>query len=92
VQASVDTGIELRRRAPKLVVPLDPGLRPELFDVMADPGETRNLATAHPDIVTGLRELGQRELAARRQADLGKGATQLEWNHITKLRSLGYLQ
>lgn len=76
----------------KLVVPLDPRLRPELFDLTADPGESRNLAAAHPDIVTGLRELGQRELAARKKAALGKGATQLEWNQITKLRSLGYLQ
>lgn len=76
----------------KLVVPLDPRLRPELFDLTADPGESRNLAAAHPDIVTGLRDLGQRELAARKKAALGKGATQLEWNHITKLRSLGYLQ
>lgn len=82
------------RRGPwKLVVPLDPTLAPELFDLAADPAEAQNVAAKHPDIVIGLRELGQRERAARRKTALGRGGgTYLEWNHITKLRSLGYLQ
>ena len=71
----------------------------ELYDLEHDPGETSNLATAHPDIVASLRTLGERELDQRKKArarfvagDDSLGATYLEWNHITKLRSLGYLK
>ena len=97
------------RRGPwKLVVPEDadakdpaaPALAVELYDLAADPGETRNVAGEHPEVVAALREVGERERAARlelRKRLLAGGddvlqSSYLEWNHITKLRSLGYLQ
>jgi arylsulfatase A-like enzyme len=71
----------------------------ELYDLEHDPGETRNLAAEHPDIAASLRTLGENELVQRKKArarfvagDDSLGATYLEWNHITKLRSLGYLK
>jgi arylsulfatase A-like enzyme len=88
------------RRGPwKLIVARSPGPPVELYDLEHDPRETQNLASAHPDIVASLRTLGERELEQRRKdrarfvaGDESLGATYLEWNHITKLRSLGYLK
>jgi len=83
----------------KLVVPLDPKLPTELYDLVHDPGETVNLAASQPAVAAELRAAGEREreqrTAARKRYLSGQetlGATYLEWNHITKLRSLGYLQ
>ncbi|HEX2223210.1 MAG TPA: sulfatase, partial [Thermoanaerobaculia bacterium] len=88
------------RRGPwKLIVPRQEGLPAELYDLSRDPGELRDLSTAQPQVATALRELGEREMARRarekarfRAGDESMGATYLEWNHITKLRALGYLQ
>lgn len=88
------------RRGPwKLIVPRKEGLFAELYDLSKDPGELQDLSTAQPQVVTALRELGEREMAKRAQekarfraGDESMGATYLEWNHITKLRALGYLQ
>jgi arylsulfatase A-like enzyme len=88
------------RRGPwKLVVPREEGLPVELYNLEQDPGESRDLSAAQPQVVTALRELGERTLARRqrergryRSGDESLGATYLEWNHITKLRSLGYLK
>ena len=88
------------RRGPwKLVLPRDPGVAPELYDLDRDPGELRDLAQARPDLVTALRTAGERELEARHKSrpqfvagDGAQSATYLEWNHITRLRSLGYLK
>ena len=83
----------------KLIVPREAGPPVELYDLDHDPGETRNLAASQPVIAASLRGLGERELAQRQKdrarfiaGDDSLGATYLEWNHITKLRSLGYLR
>lgn len=73
---------------------------PELYDLASDPGETRDVAADHPQVVASLLAIGQRERAARqelRRRLLAGGddvleSSYLEWNHITKLRALGYLQ
>jgi len=88
------------RRGPwKLIVPREPGLAVELYDLASDPGEQRDVAASRPDIVAALRATGERELEERRKArarfvagDGAQSATYLEWNHITRLRSLGYLK
>ena len=87
------------RRGPwKLIVPRDPGLAAELYNLAEDPGETRDRAATEPEVAAALRTWGERELAARAAARRrylpgdALGATYLEWNHITKLRSLGYLR
>ena len=70
----------------------------ELFDLREDPEETRNLAADRPEMVEGLRRLGERELRARESArsrfldSESLGATYLEWRHVTRLRALGYLK
>ena len=40
----------------KLIVPADQNGKPELYDVVADPLETRDLASAHPELVKKLME------------------------------------
>ena len=40
----------------KLIVPADSNGKPELYDVVADPFETRDLATTHPELVKKLTE------------------------------------
>lgn len=88
------------RRGPwKLVVPEAPSRPLELYDLSRDPRETRNQAASQPGLVATLRALGEQELAQRRKTrtryiagDDALGATFLEWNHITKLRALGYLK
>ncbi|HEY0782463.1 MAG TPA: sulfatase [Thermoanaerobaculia bacterium] len=89
----------VRRGRYKLIVPRDKALAVELYDLEADPGELHGLAASRPDLVASLRAWGEAEMAARRKARAqflsgsdSLGATYLEWNHITKLRSLGYLK
>jgi arylsulfatase A-like enzyme len=87
------------RRGPwKLVVPHSKELAPELYQLEEDPGETTDRAQQDPETVDSLLVLGHEE-RARRLRERGRylsgqdvlSATYLEWNHITKLRSLGYL-
>ena len=49
--------------------------RPELYDVAADPGETRDVAAAHPDVVEALRRDLRGALEAGRPQPTPSGAT-----------------
>jgi arylsulfatase A-like enzyme len=88
------------RRGPwKLIVPRDAGLPAELYNLERDPGERVDVLAREPAVAANLRALGEREVAARRRQRASffagrdsLGATYLEWNHITKLRALGYLR
>lgn len=85
----------------KLVVPepAETDLLPELYNLEDDPQESIDLAAQRPEVVAALRQFASHEIERRRHErsrylsgrDL-LSATFLEWNHITKLRSLGYLQ
>jgi|HubBroStandDraft_3_1064219.scaffolds.fasta_scaffold09664_2 arylsulfatase A-like enzyme len=88
------------RRGPwKLVAPREADLPAELYNLERDPGERVNLVQREPAVAASLRALGEREIAARQRQRASffagrdsVGATYLEWNHITKLRALGYLR
>jgi arylsulfatase A-like enzyme len=58
----------------KLILPTAPDSAPELYDVIADPAETRNLANAEPDRVAALRAsiLADAERRARAGAERPK--------------------
>ena len=40
----------------KLILPREPARRPELYDILADPGETRDLAGERPAEADALRK------------------------------------
>jgi choline-sulfatase len=63
--------------------------RPELFDLSADPGETRNVAAAHPDVVESLQRQLRAALAAA-PAPNAPGATP-DPEVARRLAALGYL-
>jgi arylsulfatase A-like enzyme len=66
--------------------------RAQLFDVVADPGETRDLAAQEPEIVARLREAYDRaEAGATRYGQAGR-ESQLSPEAIEKLRALGYVE
>jgi arylsulfatase A-like enzyme len=65
-------------------------LEPELFDVGADPGETRNLASQYPERVESLRErLEQLIAAAPPKPDDAEVA--LDSETLAQLEALGYV-
>lgn len=92
------------RRGPwKLILPTDgrEGEAPsgELYNLDEDPGERNDRHAARPEVVEQLRQIGEKEVARReelrRQLQAGQDAlhaAHLQWNHITKLRALGYLK
>jgi len=67
----------------------------ELYDLASDPGETRNLATAQPELASTMVEYARRWLA-----DCGRQATttaptdreNLDPETLERLRSLGYVE
>jgi tetratricopeptide (TPR) repeat protein len=61
--------------------------RPELYAVDRDPGESKDLATAHPDVVEKLRA----PLRAMLEAAVAPAARAPDAEATEKLRSLGYL-
>ncbi|MDE0887304.1 MAG: sulfatase [Myxococcota bacterium] len=60
-----------------------------LFDLAEDPGEQQDLASAHPQLVSELREI----LAARAVGGAGRRGAEVELDEseIEKLRALGYV-
>jgi arylsulfatase A-like enzyme len=82
----------------KLIAPSDGvtrgGARDELYDLVRDPGETRNVAAAEPARREELRAaLGRATLAARKQAhaDVAKAKGQMSDETKRRLEELGYL-
>jgi len=63
VEAAKHRGL-YRGRWKLLELPTPQGVKVELYDVVADPGEMRDVSAEHPDVVTSLRE----ELARERPA------------------------
>jgi arylsulfatase A-like enzyme/Flp pilus assembly protein TadD len=66
------------------------GERPELFDLAADPAESRNLAGERPETVRQLRETLRRLLAACASRGLDAEPRDLRPEEVAALRSLGY--
>lgn len=64
--------------------------RPELYDIVADPGETRNLITDGPEVAEPLR--AALEGLASRQPVAGAAAAQLDQGTRAALLALGYLE
>jgi arylsulfatase A-like enzyme len=62
----------------------------ELYDVIADPHEQRNLATQRRDVVRGLVPTLDRESAAAAEGSLAPRSSPLSEDEIRRLRSLGY--
>lgn len=67
------------------------GARPELFDLLRDPGETRNLAAAEKERVGRLRSLLQAALAKMAPGGDKARAAAASPEQEEMLRSLGYL-
>jgi arylsulfatase A-like enzyme len=61
VEAAKHKGLYLGRWK-LLELPTPQGVQVELYDVVSDPRETRNVAAEHPDVVAHLREVLSREL------------------------------
>jgi tetratricopeptide (TPR) repeat protein len=61
--------------------------RPELYDLQADPGETRNRIDDHPDVAAELSALLDRELAR----DVEAAASPMDDETLEQLRTLGYV-
>ncbi len=66
--------------------------RAELFDLETDPGESRDLAEGHPEIVARLREAYDRAESGATRYGQGGRETQLTPEAVEKLRALGYVK
>ncbi len=65
-------------------------VEPELFDLVRDPGELDNLASAHPEIVERLR--GELLALIQRAPDQASGArTAIDTETAAQLEALGYM-
>ena len=66
--------------------------RAALFDLEADPGESRDLAERHPEIVARLRDAYERTEAGSTRYGQDGRETQLTPEAVEKLRALGYVE
>jgi len=86
-----DVNVVVRRDRWKGIWNADPGTL-ELYDLEADPGETRDLAGANPALAGELRESASRWLAACRDAVVPPDETrELDERTRERLRAIGYL-
>jgi arylsulfatase A-like enzyme len=73
----------------KLVLRKTPAsLREELYDLAADPGEATSIAERDPELVHHLRQLLE---AASAAGGVKAPPALLEFDHLSRLRALGYL-
>lgn len=63
---------------------------PELYDLDTDPGEQRNLAAVHPEMVEGLREKLRHDLETAAQRAVKPSTASLDSNARSQLATLGY--
>jgi len=75
----------------KLVVDLQSGA-PELYDVVADPGERRDLAAEQPDRVRRLQALLARHVDEQTGLGISTAAPSLDARQLELLRGLGYVE
>jgi len=63
---------------------------PELYDLDADPGEQRNLAAVHPEMVKDLREKLRHDLETAAGRAVKSSTVSLDSNARSQLATLGY--
>ena len=73
----------------KLIRRLKPEPGNELYDLLADPGETRDIAGDHPRVVARLTEAGE---AIRSRRSVEREEVALDQATREELRALGYLE
>ena len=68
------------------------GYPPQLYDLLADPEEERNLAATHSDLVATLAAELHRQTGAPPDAKAASGGSgRLERDQVERLRALGYV-
>jgi arylsulfatase A-like enzyme len=67
------------------------GYPPQLYDLLADPEEERNLAAAHPDIVAAMTAELHRQTGAPPDSEAAIDGGRLERDQVERLRALGYV-
>jgi len=88
--------VAIERGGWKLVLPRTPGGPAELYHLANDPGETHNLAEAHPERLDRLRRALRRELRARAELRRALGLPAADERatpdreQVESLKALGY--
>jgi hypothetical protein len=62
----------------------------QLFDIVADPGEVRNLAESRSNDLERLREQAQHHLESGTPWEGGAPEVEIDEMHLRQLRALGY--
>lgn len=84
-------GIRAIIRHPSKLIGFE-GYPPQLYDLLADPEEERNLAATHPDLVATLTAELHRQTGAPPDAKAASGGSgRLERDQVERLRALGYV-